>query len=109
MSEDGIRKCAILLMSIGEDEAAEVLKYMGPKEVQKISAYMATLENVTRDEIQIALKELLDEAQERTTLGMAADGYIRSMLTKALGDDKAAGLIDRILQGGGWMVRRLLK
>ena len=100
MSEDGIRKCAILLMSIGEDEAAEVLKYMGPKEVQKISAYMATLENVTRDEIQIALKELLDEAQERTTLGMAADGYIRSMLTKALGDDKAAGLIDRILQGG---------
>ncbi len=100
MSEDGIRKCAILLMSIGEDAAAEVIRYMGPKEVQKVSKAMASLENVTREEIQIALQELLSEAEERTTVGMAADGYIRSLLTKALGDDKAASLLDRILQGG---------
>jgi flagellar motor switch protein FliG len=100
MSDDGIRKSAILLMSIGEDEAADVLRFMGPKEVQKISAAMAKLEGVTREEIQVALDEFRAEAEERTTLGMAADSYIRSMLTKALGSDKAANLIDRILQGG---------
>ncbi len=100
MSEEGIRKSAILLMSIGEEEAAEVLKYLGPKEVQKIGAAMAALANVTHDEIQTTVSDFRSETEERTTLGMAADGYIRSMLTKALGDDKAASLIDRILQGG---------
>ncbi len=100
MSEDGILKSAILLMSIGEDEAAEVLKYLGPKEVQKIGAAMAALENITRDQIQHSLRDFRTEAEERTTLGMGADSYIRTMLTKALGDDKAGSLIDRILQGG---------
>jgi flagellar motor switch protein FliG len=101
MSDAGVRKSAILLMSIGEEEAAEVLKYLGPKEVQKIGAAMASLSNVTHDEIRSALSEFSDETMERTTLGMESDGYIRSILTKALGNDKAANLIDRILQQGG--------
>jgi flagellar motor switch protein FliG len=100
MSEAGIRKSAILLMSIGEEEAAEVLKFLGPKEVQKIGAAMAALANVTHEEIQNTVREFRGETEERTTLGMGSDSYIRSMLTKALGDDKAASLIDRILQGG---------
>lgn len=99
MSEAGILKSAILLMSIGEEEAAEVLKYLGPKEVQKIGVAMATLDNISRDQIQESLKEFRVEAEERTTLGMGNDNYIRSILTKALGD-KATNLIDRILQGG---------
>ena len=100
MSEDGILKSAILLMSIGEEEAAEVLKFLGPKEVQKIGTAMAALENISREQIQQSLQDFRTEAEERTTLGMGADSYIRSMLTKALGDDKAGSLIDRILQGG---------
>lgn len=100
MSEAGILKSAILLMSIGEEEAAEVLKYLGPKEVQKIGMAMAKLENVSRDQIEETLRAFRTQAEERTTLGMASDGYIRSVLTKALGNDKAANLLDRILDGG---------
>jgi len=100
MSEDGIMKSAILLMSIGEEEAAEVLKFLGPKEVQKIGLAMANMKNVSREQIQKTLFEFRSQAEERTTLGMAADNYIRTMLTKALGSDKAANMIDRILQGG---------
>jgi flagellar motor switch protein FliG len=100
MSEEGIRKSAILLMSMGEEEAAEVLKYLGPKEVQKIGSAMAALSNVTHEEIQKALRDFRGETEERTTLGMASDDYIRAVLTKALGNDKAANLIDRILHGG---------
>jgi flagellar motor switch protein FliG len=99
MSDEGVLKSAILLMSIGEEEAAEVLKYLGPKEVQKIGMAMATLENVTREQIQASLRDFRTEAEERTTLGVGSDTYIRSILTKALGD-KATNLIDRILQGG---------
>ncbi|MEZ0237317.1 MAG: flagellar motor switch protein FliG [Methylophilaceae bacterium] len=99
MSEDGVLKSAILLMSIGEEEAAEVLKYLGPKEVQKIGMAMAGLDNITREQIQVSLRDFRAEAEERTTLGVGSDNYIRSILTKALGD-KATNLIDRILQGG---------
>src|SRR3990167_3877071 len=100
MSDSGVRKSAILLMSLGEEEAAGVLKYLGPKEVQKIGAAMAALANVTHEDIQTTVREFRTETEERTTLGMAADDYIRSVLTKALGNDKAANLIERILHGG---------
>lgn len=99
MSDEGVLKSAILLMSIGEEEAAEVLKYLGPKEVQKIGMAMASLDNITREQIQASLRDFRTEAEERTTLGVGSDTYIRSILTKALGD-KATNLIDRILQGG---------
>jgi flagellar motor switch protein FliG len=100
MDDEGVRKSAILLMSIGEEEAANVLKFLGPKEVQKIGTAMAALSNVTHEEIQSTLRDFRAQTEERTTLGMASDEYIRAVLTKALGNDKAANLIERILQGG---------
>ena len=100
MSDEGLNKSAILLLSLGENEAAEVFKYLGPKEVQKLGTAMANLSNVSRETIDSVFSEFYNIAGEKTTLGMDSDGYIRSVLRKALGDEKAAGLIDRILQGG---------
>ena len=100
MSDDGLNKSAILLLSLGENEAAEVFKYLGPKEVQKLGAAMANLTNISRERIDSVFSEFYDAAGEKTTLGMGSDEYIRNVLKKALGDDKAASLIDRILQGG---------
>lgn len=100
MSDDGLEKGAILLMSLGEDEAAEVLKYLSPREVQKLGSTMARLKSVPKERVDTVLDEFRDRAEERTTLGMASDEYIRSVLTKALGDEKAGYLIERILQGG---------
>jgi len=94
---DGVQNSAIFLMTLGENEAAEVLKYLGPKEVQKISTAMVALSNLTRDQISQVFHEFLVAAAEKTTIGMDSNDYIRSMLTKALGDDKAAGLLDRIM------------
>ena len=100
MDDEGIKKSAILLMSLGEQEAASVIKLLGPKEVQKLGAAMSSLENVTRDEIENTLKEFCDEAEEKTALGQDSADYIRRVLINALGDEKAANLIDRILHGG---------
>src|ERR1700744_1705289 len=93
-------RAAILLMSIGEDEAAEVFKYLAPREVQKIGATMATLKHVTRDQIDAVLEEFRHEAEQLSALSLDSGEYIRAVLTKALGNDKASGLIERILQGG---------
>jgi flagellar motor switch protein FliG len=97
MSDIGINKSAIFLMTLGEDEAAEVMKYLEPKEVQKISSAMVALKNLSRDDIAVVFEEFHTIAAEKTTIGMDSGDYIRNMLNKALGDDKAAGLLDRIL------------
>ncbi len=100
MDDDGIQKSAILLMCLGEEEASAVFKHLTPKEAQKIGSAMATLNNVTRDRIQNVLKEFISQTTEKTALGHDANEYIRKVLTKALGNEKAANLIDRIIHGG---------
>jgi flagellar motor switch protein FliG len=99
MSEDGIRKSAILLMSIGEDEAVEVFKYLSPREVQKLGAAMAELQNVEREQVEEVLRDFREQAGVKTTIGLNSDNYIRSVLNKALGTERASGVIDRILRG----------
>lgn len=93
----GIEKSAILLMTLGESEAAEVLKYLEPKEVHKISSAMVNLKNLGREEIAAVFHDFIGVAADKTTIGMDSNEYIRGMLTQALGDDKAAGLLDRIM------------
>ena len=99
MTSDGVQKSAILLMSLGEDDAAEVFKYLEPREVQKIGTAMASMKSPTRDEISDVLGAFCVEAGEQSTLGMSADSYLKSVLKKALGDDRSANLLDRILNG----------
>jgi flagellar motor switch protein FliG len=99
LSEEGIQRSAILLMSLGEEEAVEVFKFLGPREVQKLGRAMATLSNVTREQAARVLREFRKEAQQHTTIGVASDQYVRAVLTRALGTDKASALLDRILQG----------
>ena len=97
---NGPEKAAVLLMSLGESAAAEVLKLMGPKEVQRIGIAMATLQNVSKETVDKTLTDFLANVQSHTGLGMGSDDYIRSVLVNALGEDKAASMIDRILLGG---------
>ncbi|MEY8203700.1 MAG: flagellar motor switch protein FliG [Bermanella sp.] len=93
-------RAAILLMSLGEKDAAELLKHLGPKEVQAVGATMAALKDVTQSQVEGVVAEFLDSLSGQTGLGLGADEYIRNMLTAALGTEKAGGLIDRILLGG---------
>ncbi|WP_439134319.1 flagellar motor switch protein FliG [Pseudomaricurvus sp.] len=95
-----VEQAAILLMSMGEGDAAEILKHMGPKEVQRLGTAMSQLSNVQQSTVEAVLGGFLDEVGTLTGLGMGADSYIRNMLVTALGEDKANGLVDRILLGG---------
>ncbi len=97
MSEIGIQKGAILMLALGEDEAAEVMKYLGPREVQKLGAAMSAMKAVGSDELESVLEDFHSETNQNTSFGVDSDEYIRSVLTKALGDDKAASLLNRIL------------
>lgn len=95
----GTEHAAILLMSIGEEAAAEVMKHMGPKEVQKLGMAMAELSNVSKENQVLVMSDFVTVVEEQTALGVDSDEYIRNVLTNALGSDKASNVIDRILLG----------
>ncbi|HHZ87542.1 MAG TPA: flagellar motor switch protein FliG [Chromatiales bacterium] len=95
----GPQRAAVFLMALGETEAAEVLKHMGPKEVQKVGQIMAGLSNVTTDTVEAVMDDFVTTISSQTALGVDSDEYIRKVLENALGADKAGGMIDRILLG----------
>ena len=95
----GTDRAALLLLALGEDNAAAVLKHMGPKEVQKVGSAMATMTNVGRDQLVTVLDEFNSRVLDQTALGVGAEDYIRKAMVEALGEEKASGLMDRILLG----------
>lgn len=99
MSDEGIQKAATFMLALGEDGAAEVMKHLGPREVQKIGAAMATIGAIPHENIAKVLEEFKAEADISSSVGLDSDEYIRNVLTKALGDDKASSLLNRILGG----------
>ncbi|HYD60997.1 MAG TPA: flagellar motor switch protein FliG [Noviherbaspirillum sp.] len=97
MNEDGVTKGAILMLALGEEEAAEVMKYLGPREVQKLGAAMSTMKAVASEQLEAVLDDFRSETEQNTSFGLDSDEYIRTVLTKALGEDKASSLLTRIL------------
>ncbi len=97
---DPTQKAAVFLMSIGEESASEVMKHMGPKEVQRIGIAMTTVKDLTKEMVNSVIGEFMNTVNKQTNLGVGVDDYVRNVLYSALGEDKAAGVIDRILLGG---------
>ncbi len=95
----GVQRAATLLLALGEKDAAEILKHMGPREVQDVGMAMAGLSNVSTRQMEQVMDHFVTTFEDQTALGLGSDEYIRNMLTNALGSDKAGGMIDRILLG----------
>ncbi|MFL6659889.1 MAG: flagellar motor switch protein FliG [Massilia sp.] len=99
MNDNGIQRAAILMLALGEAEAAEVMKFLGPREVLKLGAAMATMKAVQHEQVVAVLEAFRKQTELNSTVGLDSDEYIRQVLTKALGDDKASVLLSRILGG----------
>ena len=98
MEETGLENSAILLMSLGEEDAAQVLKHLTPKEVQSVGETIARMKSIPRERVDNVLEMFSTVAGDNVTPVGNTDAYVRSVLKKALGDDKANILLDRILQ-----------
>ena len=99
MDEQGIENAAILLMSLGEEHASEVFKHLAPKEVQRMGETIARMKSITHDRLNQVLDKFAAIAGDKSMLVEDTDEYVRSVLKRALGEDKANLLLDRILQG----------
>jgi len=112
----GTQKSAILMMLIGEEEAAEILKNLSPREVQHLGTAMYSVQGLGQDVVNDVLDEFLAIIKEQTSLGLGAGNYIRNVLNKALGEDKAQSVLSRITPSSsdrplrfltGWMRAQL--
>jgi flagellar motor switch protein FliG len=92
----GIERAAILLLTLGEQEAAQILRHMGAKDVQRVGVAMARMSNVSRTDVEQVLKDFSANVESQTSVGIGADEFVRKALVHALGEDKAASIINRI-------------
>ncbi len=100
-SLNGVERAAVLLMAMGSDNAASVLKHLNPKEVQVLGGAMAKIQNVNRASMDVVMDEFIGEVNNQTAMGIGSEDYVREMMVNALGEDKAKSMIDRILIGSG--------
>src|SRR6201986_1895503 len=92
----GTERAAILLLTLGEQEAAQVLKHMGAKDVQRIGTAMSKLANVSREEVRSVIQQFASSVESQTSVGGGTDEFLRKVLVDALGQERAASIIDRI-------------
>ncbi len=95
----GSSKAAVFLLGLGEQSAAEVLRHMGPKEVQKVGAAMASLKDISNRQVQSVVASFTSEANALSSLGVGTEDYVRNVMVQALGEQRAKGVINRVLMG----------
>jgi len=99
MDDEGIERAAILLMAVGPEEAAEVFKYLSPKEVHRLGETMARMRTIPREKIEDVVGRFHASKDNQYSLVRDTDAFVSQVLKSALGEDKASMLLDRILQG----------
>jgi flagellar motor switch protein FliG len=95
----GTQRAAILLMSLGEQDAANVLKQLDAREVQKLGIAMAELKEVSREQMTAVLDTFIGVADSKANLAGGSQDYVRRVLTQAVGKQKAEMLLDRVTTG----------
>ncbi|WP_231975695.1 flagellar motor switch protein FliG [Pseudomonas oryzae] len=97
----GVRRSAILLLSLDEDSAAEVFKYLTTQDIEAVSLEMARMQQVSHEEMRQVLDDFFDETEQYAAINLLSSDHIRAVLTKALGSERAETLIEDILDASG--------
>lgn len=93
-------KAAVLMMALGEADAAEVIKFLSPREVNRLSGAIARLNKVPKASVENVMVEFVARIRDETAIGLGVTEYLRNALGKALGDERASALLERIMNGG---------
>ena len=100
MSElTGTQRAAVLMLLLGEQQAAEIIRYLNPKEVQALGAAMVSVADLSQEAVNAVLDEFVLTIKKQTNLGLGTTDYVEKVLKRALGDDKAASVLNRIMPG----------
>ena len=96
----GLHKSGVLLMALDEDDTVEVFKHLSAREIQELSQYMATLEQISHEEMRQVLNDFYEESEHFSMFNLSSSEYLRSVLTKVLGNERASSLLEDIMESG---------
>ena len=94
-------RAAVLMLLLGEQQAADIIRYLNPKEVQSLGASMVAVSDLSQEAVNAVLDEFVATIKRQTSLGLGTTDYVEKVLKRALGDDKAASVLGRITPGHG--------
>ena len=97
----GTDKAAILLLSLSELDAANIVRHLEPKQVQRVGSAMANMSDLNSNKVSAVHRSFIDDIQQYTSIGMGSEDFVRKTLVTALGEEKATNLVDQILMGSG--------
>ena len=95
-----LEKSAVVIMLIGQETAAQIVKFLSPPEINRLSAAMTRISAVPREAAASVLREFGELMRQDGSLGLDGHDYIRGVLEHALGAEKADRLLGRLKQGG---------
>ena len=95
------QRAAVLMLLVGEQQASEIIRYMSPKEVQELGAAMVQVADLSQEAVNFVLDEFIATLKKQTSLGLGTSDYVEKVMKRALGDDKAASVLNRIMPGQG--------
>jgi flagellar motor switch protein FliG len=93
------QRAAVLMLLLGEEQAADIIKFLNPKEVQALGAAMVAAADFSQDAVNVVLDEFVDHLKKQSSLSMGSTDYVENVMRRALGDDKAASVLNRIMPG----------
>lgn len=93
-------RAAVIMLLMGETQASNVIRYMNPREVQALGSAMVGVVDLSQEAVSAVLDDFVGTIKQQTNLGLGTTDYVESVLKRALGDDKAATVLSRILPGG---------
>lgn len=96
MNREGTEKSAVLLLSLGEEAAAQVFRYLSPVEVSELGRMMRDIGALPRERVEAVLRDYADEAERQTGFGADSEDFLDAALTRALGDERGRQLMTRI-------------
>lgn len=105
----GTQRAAVLMLLLGEQQASEIIRFMSPKEVQALGAAMVSVSDLSQEAVNVVLDEFVSLLKKQTSLGLGTSDYVEKVLKRALGDDKAASVLSRIMPGQGSKGLEILK
>jgi flagellar motor switch protein FliG len=97
----GVQRAAVLMLLLGEQQAAEIIRFLNPKEVQALGGAMVSVSDLSQEAVNAVLDEFVATIKKQTNLGLGTTDYVEKVFKRALGDDKAASVLGRIMPGQG--------
>jgi len=95
----GAQRAAVLMLLLGEQQASEIVKFMNPQEVQTLGGAMVDVSDVSQEVVNSILDDFVSTIKKQSSLGLGNTDYVEKVFKRALGDDKAASVLGRIMPG----------